>query len=170
MKFMGFQFDGLDKSQFTDRPRTSTCVGGGLNSYRWGLELPRLQREHAAWCMRHVAWAWPWHRTVGDGYAGYADPSGACVYLGTVSPVRCGHQIATHSYAPLLRLARSGRLHEKYRHHRHRPASGTASPAADATGKAPRRISPAAPAHRGSCRPIAIYPYGRTTRYGQHIT
>ena len=142
MKFMGFQFDGLDKSQFTDPPRT--CVGGGL--VWWGLELPRLQRD-AAWCMRHVAWAWPWHRTVGDGYAGYADPSGACVYLGTVS---AGHQMAnaTHSYAPLLRLARSGRLHEKYRHHRHRPASGTASPAATRRGK-PRAESAPRPPHIG---------------------
>ena len=91
MKFMGFQFDGLDKSQFTDPPRT--CVGGGL--VWWGLELPRLQRD-AAWCMRHVAWAWPWHRTVGDGYAGYADPSGACVYLGTVSPVTKSQPIPMH--------------------------------------------------------------------------
>ena len=32
MKFMGFQFDGLDKSQFTDPPRTCVglSVGGGL--------------------------------------------------------------------------------------------------------------------------------------------
>ena len=73
MKFMGFQFDGLEKSQFTDPPAAHD-VGRVLCRYAWGLELPRLQRD-AAWCMRHVAWAWPWHRTVGDGYA---DPSGAC--------------------------------------------------------------------------------------------
>ena len=86
MKFMGFQFDGLEKSQFTDVPRT--CVGG---SYVRGLE--RVPCNHAAWCMRHVAWAWPWHRTVGDGYA---DPSGACVYLGTVSPVtKCNPFLCT---------------------------------------------------------------------------
>ena len=61
--------------------------------------MPRLQ-PHAAWCMRHVAWAWPWHRTVGDGYA---DPSGACVYLGTVrSPKMQPIPICTT-------LARSGR-------------------------------------------------------------
>ena len=144
MKFMGFQFDGLEKSQFTDPPAAHD-VGGVLCV--GARRLPRLQ-PHAAWCMRHVAWAWPWHRTVGDGYAGYADPSGACVYLGTVSPVRCGHQIATHSYAPLLRLARSGRLHEKYRHHRHRPASGTASPAATRRGK-PRAESAPRPPHIG---------------------
>ena len=120
----------------------------GRRSYGGGLELPRLQRD-AAWCMRHVAWAWPWHRTVGDGYAGYADPSGACVYLLSrygPSPVTIN---ATHSYAPLLRrLARSGRLHEKYRHHRHRPASGTASPAATRRGK-PRAESAPRPPHIG---------------------
>ena len=33
MKFMGFQFDGLDKSQFTDPPRT--CVERGASYGMW---------------------------------------------------------------------------------------------------------------------------------------
>ena len=135
MKFMGFQFDGLEKSQFTDVP---AHVWAGLMS--GGSSVPC---NHAAWCMRHVAWAWPWHRTVGDGYA---DPSGACVYLGTVRSPN-----ATHSpYAPLL----PGRGGTRNRHHGHRPAPGTASPAATRRGK-PRAESAPRPPHIGDRVPIA---------------
>ena len=45
MKFMGFQFDGLDKSQFTDRPRTvhmcgRRSYGGGSSCRGCNVSMP----------------------------------------------------------------------------------------------------------------------------------
>ena len=43
MKFMGFQFDGLDKSQFTDPPRTcmwAAVLPGGGSSCRGCNVMP----------------------------------------------------------------------------------------------------------------------------------